>query len=267
MSAAKGRSRGGIRLKRRAELKKMRRAGRIVHEVLCRLGAAAAPGVTTAELDELATDIISSRGATPSFLGQQVDNRRYPAATCISINDEVVHGIPSPKRRIRTGDLVSVDVGACWQGYHGDAALTVAVGDVLPEAEKLLDVTQGALERGIAQAVPGGRLSDISRCIQEHVEAAGFSVVRALSGHGIGASLWEEPQVHNFVTGGRDVRLRPGMTLAIEPMVNEGHWDVRPSADMWTMRTVDGSLSAHFEHTVAITKDGVMILTASGGNE
>ncbi len=267
MGPAKGRSRRGIRLKKRAELKKMRRAGRIVHEVLCRLKAAAAPGVTTAELDELAAEVIESRGATPSFLGQQVNNRRYPAATCISINDEVVHGIPSRKRRIRTGDLVSIDVGACWQGYHGDAALTVAVGEVLPEAKRLLEVTRSALERSIAKVVPGGWLNDVSRAIQEHVEAAGFSVVRALSGHGIGASLWEEPQVHNFVAGSRNVRLRAGMTLAIEPMVNAGHWEVRPSADMWTMRTADGSLSAHFEHTVAVTKDGVAILTAGGVDE
>ena len=262
MGAAKGRSRDGICLKSHAEISKMRRAGAIVAEVLRRLEEAATPGVTTAELDELATDTIRTRGATPSFLGQQVEHRRYPASTCISINDEVVHGLPCTDRRLRGGDIAGIDVGACWDGYHADAARTVAVGEISAEARTLLDVTRNALQLAIAKAVPGGWLGDISRAIQEHVEAAGFSVVRALSGHGIGKSLWEAPQVHNFVISGRDVRLRAGMTLAIEPMVNVGHWDVRPSADMWTVRTADGSLSGHFEHTVAITKAGAEILTA-----
>jgi len=262
MGASTRRSQEGIRYKSRAELSKMRRAGGIVAEVLARLEHAAVPGTTTAELDAIAQEIISGHGATPSFLGQQVEDRRYPAATCISINDEVVHGIPSPKRRLEEGDIAGIDVGACWEGYHADAAVTVAVGELTPQAEKLRQVTREALELGIEKVVVGGRLKDVSRAVQEHVEGAGFSVVRALSGHGIGKTLWEAPQIHNFVTTGGDVRLRAGMTLAIEPMVNVGHWEVRPSEDMWTVRTSDGSLSAHFEHTVAITKEGVEILTA-----
>ncbi|MFQ5811394.1 MAG: type I methionyl aminopeptidase [Armatimonadota bacterium] len=267
MRAAKHRTRDGICLKSRAEIRKMRRAGAIVSEVLRRLEEAATPGTTTAELDELAEDIIRGHGATPSFLGQRVENRRYPASTCVSLNDEVVHGIPRPDRRVQAGDIAGIDVGACWDGYHADAAVTVAVGEVSPEARQLLGVTRESLELGLAKVASGRWLSDVSRAIQEHVEAAGFSVVRALSGHGIGASLWEAPQVHNFVTEGRDVRLRAGMTLAIEPMVNAGHWEVRPSEDMWTMRTADGSLSAHFEHTVAITKAGLEILTASSDKD
>lgn len=239
-----------------AEIAIMRQAGRIVAQAHQAVAAAIRPGVTTAELDRVAEAVIRKAGAVPSFKGYH----GYPGNVCTSINDQVVHGIPGPRRLVE-GDVVSVDIGAFFEGFHGDSAWTYPVGAISPEAERLLAVTQEALYRGIAQAVAGNRLSDISFAIQSHVEAQGFSVVRDFVGHGIGRRMHEEPQVPNYGAAGRGIRLRPGLTLAIEPMVNAGGPDVRILDDQWTVVTADGSLSAHFEHTVAVTADGPEILT------
>lgn len=248
-----------IELKSPREIAYMRRAGQIVAQVLRQLAQALRPGVTTAELDQLAERLIREAGAEPSFKGYQ----GFPASLCTSINDEVVHGIPSPHRVLREGDLVSLDVGACYNGYHGDSAVTLAVGAVSPEARRLLEVTREALYAGIAAARPGRRLGDIGHAVQQRVEAAGFSVVLDYAGHGIGRAMHEDPQVPNYGRPGTGLRLQPGMVLAIEPMVNAGGHAVQTDPDGWTVRTVDGSLSAHFEHTVLITADGEPeILTA-----
>ena len=239
-----------------AELEKMRRAGGIVAEVHEALRRAVRPGVTTLELNRLSEEIIAKRGAKPSFLGY----RGFPAALCASINEEVVHGIPS-ERKLREGDIISLDVGACFQGYHGDAAQTLAVGEIAAEKAKLLLRTEEALYLGLAAAKVGNRIRDISAAIQEHVEAAGYSVVRTLCGHGIGEAMHEDPEIPNFVTSQRGPRLAPGMVLAIEPMINMGRAAVYTKDDDWTVVTADGSVSAHFEHTVAITEDGLVILT------
>lgn len=234
----------------------MRRAGRIVAECHARLREWVVPGVTTQELDEKVEALIVSRGGVPSFKGY----RGYPAATCISVNEEVVHGIPGP-RRLQEGDIVGIDIGVMLDGFHGDAAYTYPVGKIDEEAQRLLKVTEEALYKGISAMRVGGRLSDISHAIQSHVEAAGFSVVRQFVGHGIGRQMHEDPQVPNFGPPGRGVRLRPGLTLAIEPMVNAGSYEVKVLDDGWTVVTVDGKPSAHFEHTVALTEDGVEVLT------
>jgi methionyl aminopeptidase len=245
-----------IILKSPAEIALMRAAGEVVagcHDLAAKLIRA---GMTTAEVDAAIEDYILSRGATPSFKGYM----DYPAASCISINEEVVHGIPGP-RVIQGGDIVGFDIGAVWKGYHADAARTFAVGRVSDEARRLMQVTHAALLVGIEQARTGNRLSDISHAIQECAEAAGFSVVRNLVGHGIGQHLHEKPQVPNYGPPGRGPRLRPGMVLAIEPMVNAGGVDVYTKPDRWTIVTADGSLSAHYEQTVAITEDGHEVLT------
>ncbi len=239
----------------------MRRAGRIVAATIDRVLAAVRPGLPTAELDRVAEASIRERGATPSFKGY----RGFPASICVSLNHEVVHGIPSPRRRLREGDVLSLDFGAIWDGYHADAAVTVFVGDPpSAEAEKLVRVTEEALEAGIARILPGARLSDISHAVEEVVEGAGFSVVREYVGHGIGRSLHEDPQIPNYGPPGRGPVLRPGLVLAVEPMVNAGGWETRQLADGWTVVTADGSLSAHFEHTVAVTEEGHEVLTARG---
>ena len=248
-----------IVLKTTRELDIMREAGRISNGALELVGKAVEPGVTTAELDALAYKYILSQGAVPNFLHYN----GFPATACISINDEVIHGIPSKKRVLHAGDIVSVDLGALFEGYHGDNAATFACGDISPEAQRLIDTTRQSLYEGIAMAVGGGRLGDISAAIQRYVEARGYSVVRQFVGHGVGASLHEAPEVPNFGTPGRGVRLIPGMTLAIEPMVNMGVADVNILPDGWTVKTADGALSAHFEHSVAITADGPVILTKS----
>lgn len=245
-----------IVLKSPEEIAVMRRAGRIVAECHARLREWVKPGVTTGQLNDKVDELIRRLGGLPSFKGY----RGYPASICTSVNDEVVHGIPGP-RRLAEGDIVGIDIGACVDGFHGDAAYTYPVGQVDPEVERLLQVTEEALYRGIEAARVGGRLSDISHAIQTHVEAAGFSVVRDLVGHGIGRQMHEDPQVPNYGPPGRGVRLRPGMTLAIEPMVNAGTHYVKVLEDQWTVVTVDGKPSAHFEHTVALTPDGVEILT------
>lgn len=228
----------------------------MVAQTLEALKGLISPGVTTEELDRFAEEFIRERGGIPAFKGY----RGYPKTLCVSVNEEVVHGIPD-KRRLKEGDIVSLDLGVVIDGYYGDAAITVAVGEVSEVAKRLIKVTEEALYKGIEQARPGNRLTDISHVIQRHVEEAGFSVVREFVGHGIGRQLHEEPQVPNFGPPNRGPLLEVGMVLAIEPMVNAGTWQVRISKNGWTVVTADGSLSAHFEHTVAITSNGPEILT------
>jgi methionyl aminopeptidase len=240
-----------------AEIAKMRAASQLVAQVLEELAAMVAPGVSTADLDAAAESKVRAGGAEPAFKGY----RGYPATLCASVNEQVIHGIPS-KKPLQAGDIVSLDMGVKLNGYYGDSAVTVPVGGVGEDVSRLLLVTQEALERGIAQVKIGGRISDIGHAIQKHVEAHGFSVVREFVGHGIGASLHEEPQIANYGEPGRGPRLAEGMTLAIEPMVNMGRAGVKVLSDGWTAVTKDGSLSAHFEHTVAVTKDGPLVLTA-----
>lgn len=246
-----------IVLKTSRELGIMKEACRISAGALQTVGKAVEPGITTLELDKLAEDYIRSQGAEPNFKNYH----GYPATACISINNEVIHGIPSSKRKICQGDIVSVDLGARFNGYNGDNAATFACGDVSDEAKRLMDATKIALFEGIKAACVGSRIGDISHAIQRTVEAAGFSVVRQYVGHGIGTQLHEAPEVPNFGTAGRGIRLLPGMTLAIEPMVNVGSYDVKVLPDGWTVETKDGSLSAHFEHTIVITPDGPKIMT------
>jgi methionyl aminopeptidase len=236
----------------------MREAGRIVAEVLSRIEETVAPGISTADLEAIAEEIIVGKhGAIPSFKGY----RGFPGMVCASLNEEIVHGIPGP-RVMRQGDIVSVDVGVIYRGYHGDAAVTVAVGDIDSETQRLLDVTAESLRVGIGAALPGSWSSDISKAIEHYVESQGFSVVREYTGHGIGRNMHEDPQVPNYYAPrmGR-ARLRPGMTVALEPMVNAGGWRTRVLDDDWTVVTADGKRSAHFEHTVAITQNGPRILT------
>jgi methionyl aminopeptidase len=240
------------------ELERMKEAGRLVGEVLAELAALVAPGVTTADLDAVAEKRIARAGATPAFKGYH----GYPATICTSINEEVIHGIPSGRRLLQEGDIVSIDVGASLNGYFGDSAVTLPVGQVSEEAATLLRVTEEALYKAIERVRPGNRVSDIGHAVQKHVEAYGFSVVREFVGHGIGQRMHEEPQVPNYGDPGRGPRLSEGMVLAIEPMVNAGKAAVKVLGDGWTAVTRDSSLSAHFEHTVAVTADGPWILTA-----
>jgi methionyl aminopeptidase len=242
-------------LKTRGEIELMDEANRIVHRVLDEVGAAIAPGVTPRELDRLAERTIRTAGGVPAFLRY----RGYPATLCISINDVIVHGIPNDVP-LRGGDIVGIDCGVQYKGYFGDAARTFAVGEVGEDARKLLAVTREALELAVKQVRPGGRLSDIGHAVQRYAESHGYSVVREFSGHGIGTSLHEDPQVPNFGEPGRGPKLRPGLVLAIEPMVNAGSAGVKVDPDGWTARTEDGSLSAHFEYSVAVTERGARIL-------
>lgn len=246
-----------IVLKTGRELKIMKEACRISAGALQLIGKAIEPGVTTAELDRLAEEYIRKQGAEPNFKNYE----GYPATACISVNNQVIHGIPSTKRRLRAGDIVSVDLGAKFDGYHGDNAATFACGDVSEEAKRLMDATREALYEGIAAARAGNRIGDIGSAVQRYVEARGYSVVRQYVGHGVGTHLHEAPEVPNFGTPGRGIRLLPGMTIAIEPMVNAGQPDVKVEPDGWTVLTKDGSLSAHFEHTIAVTSDGPAIMT------
>ncbi len=245
-----------ILLKSVQELERMRRAGRIVALCLEELRAMVGPGVKTADLDRRAERCIAKHGGLPAFLGY----RGFPATICASINSEVVHGIPG-ERRLQDGDIVSLDVGVRLEGYHADAAITVPVGKVDARARRLVEVTQEALNRGIAVMEQGRRLTDVSHAIQSYVESMGYSVVRDYGGHGIGQSMHEDPPVPNFGPPGTGPLLKEGMVLALEPMVNVGGWEVTVLDDQWTVVTVDGSLSAHFEHTVAITGDGPLVLT------
>jgi len=234
----------------------MRQAGRIVALTLATLAERIRPGLATRELDRLAEQIITQEGAIPSFKGY----RGFPASLCVSINDEVVHGIPG-QRRLREGDIVSLDVGAIYQGYQGDAAITVGVGRISKRAAALIEAAKGALAAGIAAARAGNRLSDISWAIQSYAEARGFSVVREYVGHGIGRDMHEDPRIPNFGEPGQGVLLKPGMTFALEPMLNIGGYAVRLKGDNWTVVTMDGSLSAHYEHTLAVTEGEPEILT------
>jgi methionyl aminopeptidase len=241
-----------------AEIEKMRRSGHVVREVLDHLRTLVAPGVATMELERAAEQKMKDLGAKPAFKGYF----NYPCVLCTSVNEEIVHGIPSEKRVLRAGDIVSIDCGVVLDGYYGDAAVTVPVDDsVTPELRKLLEVTEASLYRAIEAARIGNAVGDVGAAVQEFVEAAGFSVVREFVGHGIGTRLHEEPQVPNFGTRGHGARLREGMVLAIEPMVNSGKPGTRVLDDKWTAVTADGSYSAHFEHCVAVMRDGPMILT------
>ena len=243
--------------KSQAELEVLREAGRIVAETHRLLAQAIRPGVTTAELDGIADRYIRSQKAVPSFKGYN----DFPGSICASVNEQLVHGIPSKQRVLQDGDIISIDVGAKFGGYHGDSAWTYGVGTISDTAAKLLRVTEASLYAGLAEAKPNARLFTISHAIQKVVEDAGFSIVREYVGHGIGTELHEEPQIPNYGMPDRGPRLKPGMTLAIEPMVNVGERYVRTLSDNWTVVTVDGSLCAHFEHTIAITHDGYEILT------
>lgn len=243
-----------------AEIEKMRRSGHVVRQVLEHLREMVAPGVSTMDLERAAEKKIKELGAKPAFKGYY----DYPCVLCTSINEEIVHGIPSEKRVLKSGDIVSIDCGAVLDGYYGDAAITVPVngnGELKPELRKLLEVTEASLYKGIEQARVGNSVGDVGAAVQEHVEAHGFSVVREFVGHGIGTRLHEEPQVPNFGVRGQGMKLRQGMVIAIEPMVNSGKPQTRVLDDKWTAVTADGSYSAHFEHCVAVTDDGPMILT------
>jgi methionyl aminopeptidase len=251
-----------IVIKSPAEMALMREAGRIVALALEAVRAEIAPGVTTAELDAIAEEVIVSRDAIPAFKGvtQYEGQRPFPATITASINEELVHGIPGP-RRLQEGDIISIDCGAIHEGFVGDAAFTAPVGKVDAEAERLMAVTQQSLQEGINMMRPGNRTGDVSHAIQVYVEANGFSVVREYTGHGVGRHMWEQPQVPNYGTPGRGTKLRPGMTIALEPMVNVGSPATRVLSDQWTVATRDGKLCAHFEHSIAVTRNGPMILT------
>jgi methionyl aminopeptidase len=247
-----------IILKSPEEVARMRRAGRTVARMILDLVDAYRPGMSTADLDAVAERRCRSEGCVPSFKGY----RGFPATICTSLNHEIVHGIPDPKRILRQGDLLKLDVGAIWEGYHADSAVTVFVGDPPSDvAEKLVRVTEESLEAGIAQLRVGGRLSDVGHAVQQVAEGAGFSVVREYAGHGVGRALHEDPQVSNYGAPGRGPVIKPGLVVAIEPMVNIGTWRTRVMPDRWTVVTADRELSAHFEHTIAVTDDGPEVLT------
>jgi methionyl aminopeptidase len=247
-----------IMIKTPLEIEKMRRSGQVVREVLEHVRQYVKPGASTQDLENAAAGKIRELGAKPAFKGY----RGFPCVLCTSVNEEVVHGIPSTSRVLRDGDIVSIDTGVILDGYYGDSAITVAVGEkVSPRTKRLLEVTQASLERGIEAIKPGATLGDVGAAVQEVVEAEGFSVVREFVGHGIGTRLHEDPQVPNYGRRGQGQKLREGMVIAIEPMVNAGKPDVQVLSDGWTAVTQDGSLSAHFEHTVAVTAEGATILT------
>ena len=246
-----------IVLKSSRELELMKEACQISAQALQLAGEAVKEGISTYEIDKIAYDFIIKCGAKPNFLGYG----GFPGTACISINDEVIHGIPSKKRIIREGDIVSIDLGAMKNGYNGDNAATFICGSCSPEIKRLVETTRESLYKGIEAAVPGGRIGDISNAVQTYCEERGFSVVREFVGHGVGTKLHEEPSVPNFGHAGRGIRLLPGMTLAIEPMINLGTYKVKTLSDGWTVKTQDGKASAHFENTVAITSNGPVILT------
>ena len=246
-----------IALKTARELVCMKDAGRISVEALLVAGEHCKPGVSTYEIDRAVHDYIVAQGATPSFLHYN----GFPASSCISVNDTVIHGIPSRKTILKEGDIVSVDVGACYHGYHGDNAFTFSVGDISPAATGLLEITQQGLAAAIAAATVGNRIGDVSHAVETVVAPCNYGIVREFVGHGVGKQLHEEPEVPNFGKAGHGVRLVAGMVIAIEPMINQTGAQVKKMPDGWTVKTADGGLSAHFEHTVAITKDGPLVLT------
>ena len=245
-----------ICLKSERELETMDRANRLVHQTLRAVEEAAGPGVSTADLDKLAEEIVRAGGGEPAFKGY----RGFPATLCTSVNDVIVHGIPSANVRLREGDLVSVDCGVLLDGFYGDAAVTFAVGDVSVEARRLMEITRQCLDDAVAAVEPGARLGDVGAAVQRRAEDAGFGVVREFVGHGIGRALHEEPQVPNYGEPGRGQLLKPGLVIAIEPMITGGSWRVRIDDDGWTARTEDGKLAAHFEFSVAVTADGPRVL-------
>lgn len=245
-----------IVLKNSHQLARMVDAGRISADALVVAGRAVEPGITTAEIDNIVREFILKQGAKPSFLHYN----GYPASACISVNNVVIHGIPG-QYKIQSGDIVSIDVGAFYEGYHGDNAATFPCGKVSPEAQRLMDTTRESLYEGIRAAKAGARLGDVGHAVQQYAEDRGYSVVRQYIGHGVGENMHEEPDVPNYGKPGRGLRLIPGMTIAIEPMINEGGAAVKTMSDGWTVKTCDGKLSAHFEHTIAITEDGPVILT------
>lgn len=249
----------GIEIRTADEQARIRDAGRIVFDVLQELARSVAPGMTTLEVDRLAEARARAAGAKPAFLGYN----GFPGSLCISVNEEVVHGIPSPRRVLRDGDVVGLDFGVVYRGWFADSAVTVPVGAVSDEARRLLEATKESLSRGIAAALPDARVGDVGVAVQRFVEARGYSVVRDFVGHGIGRRLHEPPQVPNYGVPGKGARLRAGMVIAIEPMVNAGGVEVRTLDDGWTAVTLDGRLSAHFEHTIAITENGPVILTGA----
>ena len=246
-----------ILLKSPRELEHMRAAGRILTEVKALLLKLVRPGISTKEIDAEVETLILSRGAASAFKGY----RGYPATVCTSINEEVVHGIPSPKRKLKDGDIIGLDLGCIVEGYYGDCAVTLPVGVVPARVQELIDVTRESLDKAIVQCRVGNRIGDISHAVQTHCESHGFGVVRAFVGHGIGRALHEEPQVPNFGDAGRGPALKAGMVLAIEPMVTMGSWEVQVLEDGWTAVTTDGSMAAHFEDTIAITEDGPDVIT------
>lgn len=250
-----------VQLKTKEEIRIMRKANAVVARVLERLQKEVRAGVSTGDLDKIAEELSLSLGAKPAFKGYEVNGRRFPRSLCVSVNNEVVHGIPDDSRILKDGDLVSLDFGVIYEGFYGDAAVTVAVGNVDDEARKLIEVTKAALWSGVKEMRPGARLGDVSAAIQSVVESAGFSVVRDFVGHGIGRRLHEDPQVPNYGERGKGIKLAEGMVLAIEPMVNAGSPGVRILADGWTAVTADGRRSAHFEHSVAITGGGAEVLS------
>jgi methionyl aminopeptidase len=252
---------GMIVLKTHKEIEIMREANRIVAQILREIGETIKPGTTTGELDKIADRMIMEAKATSAFKGYRMRNQKpYPSSICSSVNEEIVHGIPGP-RVLKEGDIVGIDVGVVYKGFVGDAAKTYAVGTISDEARNLLNITEESLYKGISQAVEGNRLMDISGAIQKHVEAHGFSVVRDFVGHGVGRKMHEPPQIPNYRGPGWNPRLQAGMALALEPMVNEGTWRIKLLDDEWTAVTADGKLSAHFEHSIAITENGPLILS------
>ena len=255
----------GIAIKSAKEMELMRRAGQVVADAKLRVRDAVRPGVTTGELDRIAEEYIIGAGAIPSFKGYKAGGSiPFSGTICASVNEEIVHGIPGD-RVLREGDILSVDFGAILEGFHGDSAFTIGVGEISDEAQLLIDATRESLKRGIAQVLVGGRIGDISHAVQTYAESKDFSVVRQYVGHGIGRSLHEEPQVPNYGEAGRGPLLKKGMTIAIEPMLNVGGWETEQLDDGWTVVTADGSLSAHFEDTVAITQDGPQVFTTPEG--
>ena len=246
-----------IRLKNPEQIELMKVAGRITGEALLVAEEAIRPGISTKEIDKKIREYIEKCNARPTFLGYG----GFPGSACISINEEVIHGIPSEKKILREGDIVKVDVGACYRGYNGDSARTFAVGKISDEAQRLIEVTKASFFEGVKNALHGNRIGDIGSAVEDCVTAAGFSVVRKFVGHGVGAELHEDPEVPNFGTPGRGVRIYNGMTLAIEPMVNVGTGDVKVLGDGWTVITADKKLSAHYEHSIAVTEDGPILLT------
>lgn len=257
LASADKRGKGTIVLKSSDEISIMHEANRIVSEILITLTGVVEPGITTWELDKIAEDLCLKRNARPAFKGY----RGFPGSLCVSVNEEVVHGIPSRKKKLKGGDIISIDFGTEYKGFYGDSAITLAVGKIKPETARLLQVTEESLSRGIEQVVAGNRVGDISEAIQKHVEKHRFSIVRQFVGHGIGSSLHEGPEIPNFFQGERTARLLPGMVLAIEPMVNTGTHKVEVLKDGWTVITSDKKPSAHFEHSVAVTETGPIILS------